>query len=490
MLLSFVFALAVAYLLVDFIASNRGRHVHWRLPLFRDLLHVLYHFDVFHDWAAQKFVSTKMDVIVLKFANYDVVGIVNPVDVRHVLKDNWKNYVVSEGLRGNALKDIFGKGIFNADNNQWYLQRKHSSREFNANVFRNTMTQEFIEHTSKLRDILDSCGREPVDMHAMFFRLTLDAFGKVAFGINVGGLDGNPIPFARAFDRAQEITARRVVKPPILWKLQKLLQVGDEKELSECLSTINTFVTGLVKDRSSPGAMLSGFDDLLTKLMRACDSDAEVGADERDQYLRDMTVNFIIAGRDTTACALSWLLFELCAHPAVEKRLLEELDGVLQGRLPSFDDLNECHFLTACLSEALRLHPSVPLDIKTAVADDVLPTGTKVFAGHTVGYLPYSMARLESIWGADAAEFNPSRWLDSNGGFVRADAFKYPVFQAGPRQCLGVDMAMLEMKVVVGMLLPRLQFTIIEEPTYRVGLVLQMKNGLITQVTKRTVGCS
>ena len=224
---------------------------------------------------------------------------------------------------------------------------------------------------------------------------------------------------------------------------------------------------------------------MLSKLMRACESDNEIPPEERARYLRDMTVNFIIAGRDTTACALSWFVYELSKHPDVEKKLLDEMESVFQGRQPSYDDLNECHYLTACLSETLRLHPSVPLDIKTAVADDVLPSGTKVRAGHTVGYLPYAMAHLERIWGKDAAEFNPSRWLDEAGAFVRADPFKYPVFQAGPRMCLGVDMAMLEMKVVASILLPSLRFSVVKEPVYRVGLVLQMKSGLMTRISTR-----
>jgi cytochrome P450 len=166
--------------------------------------------------------------------------------------------------------------------------------------------------------------------------------------------------------------------------------------------------------------------------------------------------------------------------------LLEELDTVLQGRPPTYDGLNECHYLTACLSEALRLHPSVPFDIKSVVKDDVFPSGVAVKAGDSAGYCPYAMARLSWVWGADAAEFNPSRWLDDSGAFVRADAFKYPVFQAGPRQCLGVDMAMLEMKVVVSILLPQLHLTVLQVPKYRTGLVLQMTEaGLKTQPVRR-----
>jgi cytochrome P450 len=487
---------------IDMLYCNRQQGaMDFRWPFLRDIPNVLYNFTRMHDYITERIIHQKKRFGVTKLGNIDLVTILDPVDVKHMLKDNWANYAVGLGLRGEAMRDIFGGGIFNADGNHWYLQRKNSSREFSANIFRNVMTNAFASHTSKLKVILEKAAGsgKTVDMHALFFRLTLDAFGQVAFGLNVGGLDGNPIPFAASFDRSQEICAYRVVLPPFLWKSMRALSLGPEKELAGHLRIIDTFIYGLIDERvKSPTQHVKdaafgeketdddGYGGLLAKLVSACDADAEISRENRRKYIRDMVVNFIIAGRDTTACALSWFVYELSMKPQVEQRLLAELDSVFQGRNPTYDDLSECHYLSACLSETLRLHPSVPFDVKTVVKDDVFPSGVRVRAGDAAGYNPYCMARLEWIWGADAAEFNPSRWLDSNGGFVRADAFKYPVFQAGPRQCLGVDMAMLEMKVVVGMLLPRLQFTIVTPPRYRMGLVLQMREpGLITKVSLR-----
>ena len=95
----------------------------------------------------------------------------------------------------------------------------------------------------------------------------------------------------------------------------------------------------------------------------------------------------------------------------VSKRLLHEIDTKLNGRLPTYEELNNPRFLPClhgCVSETLRLWPPVPVDPKFAVEDDVLPgSGVFVPAGSTVQYMPYLMGRSTELWGADAAEVIP-----------------------------------------------------------------------------------
>jgi cytochrome P450 len=487
MFVVFFLALLGVLAVLDFINVNWGWKGDWRWPFLRDLVTTLREFNRFHDYAYETLEKLKMDHVTWKLGFYDVLVVTNPEDVKHLLKDNWKNYVVAQGLRGDALEDLLGNGIFHADGHHWFVQRKHASREFSANIFRTFMTMEFVEQTNKLASLIRRQEGNVIDLHGLFFRLTLDAFGKIAFGLKFGGLDGSPIPFAAAFDRAQELSAQRIAqKPPFWWKMQRLLRVpGAEGEMRQCLAVINQFVTKLVADRRKAPELASK-EDLLSKLMMASEADKEIDPTDRDRYLRDMTINFIIAGRDTTACALSWFFYEMTKNPQAEKKLVEELDLVLEGKPISFDTLAECQYLTACLSETLRLHPSVPFNPKTAVEADVFPCGARIAKGSSVAYLPYCMGRMKSIWGEDAHTFRPERWLNSEGVFVREDQCKFTAFQAGPRVCLGLDMAMLEMKVVVGTILPQFSFELLEEPHYRVGLVLQMRDGLKLRVRSRT----
>jgi cytochrome P450 len=94
----------------------------------------------------------------------------------------------------------------------------------------------------------------------------------------------------------------------------------------------------------------------------------------------------------------------------------------------------------------------VPFDIKQAVAADVLPDGTRVNRGDRVVYVPYAMGRLAELWD-DPAEFRPERFLDDGGAFKFPPAATFPVFQAGPRTCLGKDVAYLGASVVLDRLL-------------------------------------
>ncbi|KAK4273065.1 hypothetical protein QN277_021534 [Acacia crassicarpa] len=137
----------------------------------------------------------------------------------------------------------------------------------------------------------------------------------------------------------------------------------------------------------------------------------------------------------------------------------------------------------------MRLYPPVPMDGKEAMADDVLPDGTVVKKGMVVTYHVYAMGRMEKLWGRDWADYKPERWLEreGNGGgsdkwrYVARDSYSYPVFQAGPRVCLGKEMAYLQMKKVVGAIVTR--FKVVPameqeaEPLFVSFLTSKMKGG-------------
>lgn len=101
------------------------------------------------------------------------------------------------------------------------------------------------------------------------------------------------------------------------------------------------------------------------------------------------------------------------------------------------------HYLHVALSETLRLYPPVPLNVKELAEDNlILPGGRVLKKGTVVLQAIYSMGRMEKIWGKYCREFKPERWLQ-DGVFTSQDGFKFPVFSARPRVCLGKDFAYL-----------------------------------------------
>jgi fatty acid omega-hydroxylase len=142
----------------------------------------------------------------------------------------------------------------------------------------------------------------------------------------------------------------------------------------------------------------------------------------------------------------------------------------------------------------MRLYPPVPVDTKEAAYDDVLPNGTLVKKGWRLTYHIYAMGRSEKIWGSDWAEFRPERWLnqDEDGKwiFVGKDLYSYPIFQAGPRVCIGKEMAFLQMKRVVAAIMRQFRVvpTMVEgvEPEYTAYLTSLMKGGFPVKIEKRS----
>ncbi|KAB1208881.1 Cytochrome P450 94A2 [Morella rubra] len=203
----------------------------------------------------------------------------------------------------------------------------------------------------------------------------------------------------------------------------------------------------------------------------------------------------MLAGRDTTSSALTWYFWLLSKNSHVEAAVLEEIEEKSEASV--YDEVKDMVYTHASLCESMRFYPPVAADSKEAVTDDVLPDGTMVKKGTRVTYHIYAMGRSETLWGSDWAEFKPERWLEKDEGekhwkFLGRDAYTYPVFQAGPRICLGKDMAFLQMKRVVAGVVRRFKVVpVLEEgfePELLPLLTSKMKGGLPVRIVERGLG--
>lgn len=145
----------------------------------------------------------------------------------------------------------------------------------------------------------------------------------------------------------------------------------------------------------------------------------------------------------------------------------------------SSEEMRELHYLNAAVHESMRLYPPIQFNSKFCREDDILPDGTLVRSGTRVTYHPYAMGRMKEIWGPDCLEYKPERWL-REGAFFPENPFKFPVFQAGLRFCLGKEMALLELKSVALSLIQRFQ---IELAGPAGNTVLQFSPGLTATIS-------
>ena len=153
-------------------------------------------------------------------------------------------------------------------------------------------------------------------------------------------------------------------------------------------------------------------------------------------------------GRDTTAALLTDVWWNLSHEPQVWQRLQKEvssLENPLSRERPIFEQLKEMKYLRAVLNESLRLHPAVPSNLRQAVTDTMLPVGggndgkSPVFVpkGTQVAYGVYAMHRRKDLYGEDAENFKPERWLDEGEKKGLRVGWDYLPFNGGPRICLG-----------------------------------------------------
>ncbi|XLR33785.1 hypothetical protein HN51_043060 [Arachis hypogaea] len=323
-----------------------------------------------------------------------------------------------------------------------------------------------------------------MDLQDILRRFSFDNICKFSFGVDPGCLQPSlPVsPFAAAFDTASKLSAERAMtSSPITWKIKRLLNIGSEKKLKQAIKITNNLAEELINKRRKIG--FSTRKDLLSRFMSSVEND--------NKYLRDIIVSFLLAGRDTVAAALTGFFFLLSKNPSVEVLIREELDRILDNPVQecaSFEQLQRMHYLTAAIYESMRLFPPVQFDSKFAQEDDVLPDGTFVPMGTRVTYHPYAMGRMERVWGSDCLKFKPERWLH-DGVFVPEDPFKYPVFQAGVRICLGKELAVVEMKSLVATLIRQFDIRVVgsdTEPRFAPGLTATMRGGLSVRVYERS----
>ncbi|XP_078182582.1 cytochrome P450 CYP94D108-like [Carex rostrata] len=444
------------------------------------------------DWSTEILVRSPTHT--MSFTTFGRVGGVitaNPKNVEHIIKTNFDNYPKGEVMM-SMLEDFFGHGIFNSDGEQWLWQRKAASLEFSKRSLRKFVVGTVqTEIVNRLLPLLHKVNQKNqiIDMQDVLERFAVDNICKVAFGedpacLTEDGYAGEKSKFMKDFGEAQEIALQRFMSPlRFMWQVKKFFNIGSEKRMKELISTVHGYTMNIVRAKKER-ILLDEKQDLLS---RFASSD-----DHSDECLRDVVSNFLLAGRETTSSALTWFFWLVSTQPNVEKKIVEEIKSVrFKNQVTSeafdYDDLREMNYLHAAITESMRLYPPVAMDSASCKEDDFLPDGTFVGKGWFISYSAYAMGRVEDLWGKDCNEFKPERWLE-NGIYKPENPFKYPVFHAGPRMCLGKEMAYIQMKSIVACVFERFRVEVVGKegtPETVLSFTLRMKGGLPIQVSKR-----
>ena len=188
---------------------------------------------------------------------------------------------------------------------------------------------------------------------------------------------------------------------------------------------------------------------------------AEGGAlSTRPDYMADHVMTHLLAGHDPTSASLQWTIFELSRHLDVQRRLRDEIRTYLSPSLESATAANilDLPYLSAVVNETLRCYPLVPIMFRVAARDTTI-LGHSIPKDTTVVYSPYATNRDRSLWGADADEWNPERWMApgcSNSGGTTTN-YAMSSFGHGPRKCPGQHFAQVILRCLLTALIGRFE---------------------------------
>ncbi|KAG0555972.1 hypothetical protein KC19_11G016500 [Ceratodon purpureus] len=490
--------------------TQRNRPGPYEFPVIGLLIQAQANWHRLHDYITDYLYNVDTLRVNIGFG-FMAVMTADPANIEYIMKTNFNNY--PKGPRLISInQDFFGQGIFNADGDLWIHQRKVAAIEFNSIRLRNFNTPIFNDFGIRLvhRLMEKSMSKSQIDLQELMSRMTLDTTVRIAFGVDLGSLAPTlpHVPVGKSYETASTCSFTRFSHP--FWKVEKFFQFGQEKRLKKAVADLDAFAYDVIQKRKKElpdGKFMEQVneekDDLLSRFVKMSkQGDNRFG----DRALRDIMVNYILAGRDSTSAVICWTMYMLVLNPEALSKVRQELAELMQKQSPprdwdhlseekaieafaellTFDNVGSLTYLHATITETMRLYPPVPLNTKEAVADDILPSGQIVRKGDAVVFHPYGMGRMPYIWGPDAADFKPERWI-KDGVFQPESPFKYIAFQGGPRLCLGKDSSYLQMKITVALLTQFFDFKLVPGHRYRYKVMISLifDDGLPVTVHKR-----
>lgn len=329
--------------------------------------------------------------------------------------------------RPSGLALVLGAGLITAAGDVWKRHRRLIQPVFHRARIA-TLADRMIQVGEQRMAGWAAQEGPPIDIAAEMRQLTLEVISRTMFSASMTQhidrlIHGLQVCSKYAIDSDSH---------PLF--LPRWVPTARNREFRSVMRFLDELIYGLLASRRESGTT---HDDLLDVLLQARDD--ETGTGLTDQELRDEVLTILAAGHSTTANALTWTWYLLATHPEAKARFHEELDRVLHGRTPRFDDLEHLPYTRAVWDESLRLYPTAPL-IQRRVATPITIRGVFLPQGGRVVINLYNLHRHPDFW-PDPDQFLPERWLNGQRPCSR---YAYLPFGAGPRACVGLHFASVE----------------------------------------------
>ena len=411
------------------------------------------------------------DVAYFKGGPFEVYLLTHPDHTRDVLTTHHHRFMKGQGIQ--EMKRLLGEGLLTSEDPVHKRQRRliqpmfHHSR---ISTYGDVMVRYANDQARGWKD------GHVVDVHSEMMKLTLSIVGKCLFDTDIH--DSAARRIGDALTAALELFGKFQSFP--FTDLLMRLPIPTKKRFYEAKETLDSIVFGMIEERRATGER----GDVLSTLLLVQDEEGTGGM--TNPQVRDEAMTILLAGHETTANALTWTWYLLSQHPAVERRLHEEIDSVLGERIPTAQDLPSLPYAERVLSESMRLYPPAWVLGRKAIEDHAVD-GYTVPAGSLVLLSPY-IVHHDRRWFPDPYGFDPDRWApEAQRSRPRHSYFP---FGGGPRLCIGESFAWMEGVLVLVTLARQWRFRPV--PEHPIGLrpavTLRPRYGMRMALQRRSAG--
>ena len=387
--------------------------------------------------------------------------------VQTMLRDRPDGFRRSARLMQISQEMGLPSGVFNATGEAWKRQRRMVMHGFDPTHVRRYfpslqgVAQRLIGRWRKA-----AAADQLIDLQADLMRYTVDTIAGLAFGAEVNTLESDHDRIQQHLNKIFPAISRRVLAPLPVWRWWTS---AADRELASSLVEVKAAIDGFI---SQARARLDAEPErrsqplnLLEAMIAAAD---QAGSGIDDEQVAGNVLTMLLAGEDTTANTVAWMIHLLWQNPLALARANEEVRrvcaGLAHGEAPSLAMIEQLEFVEACAHETMRLKPVAPMMPQealrdTAVGDVQIKQGMIVF-----GLMRRDAVSDEHV--PRAAEFEPDRWLGQgnvNQAASSAKRISMP-FGAGPRICPGRYLALLEMKMAMAVLLQHFDIHSVQTP--------------------------
>ena len=399
--------------------------------------------------------SYEEDIIQTGFFGRNSFILNAPDAIRHVLVDNYENYVRTPAAI-RVLKPVLGDGLLIAEGRNWKHQRRTLAPAFTPRAV-NMLVPHMIAATDATVVKLQAACGGPVDLREAMQRMTLEIAGRTMFSF---GMERHG---AALRDFVMEYGIR--LARPHLLDLLLPLNWPSPQDISRRFfrKRWTRFVAMLMAERRAAGKNADAPPRDLFDLMGAA-RDPETGAAFSDEQLGDEVATMILAGHETTATALFWALYLLALDPETQEQLAAEAQS---AAVSGASDIERLKFTRAVIDETMRLYPPAFLIARAAAGADTI-AGMAVSRNDIVLISPWLLHRHEKLW-RDPNAFMPQRFMP---GAPPPDRFAYLPFGVGPRICVGAHFALVEAVLALAKIIGAFRVELLDnEPVLPVGVV-------------------